>query len=82
MQVVSNSDGQDRQHPELEDTPEDEAKRPSLRPLLRLRPYLLRHKGMLAAAFVEGFEIEGFGAAMWGAVALGIMNFLVGMLLG
>ena len=52
MQVVSNSDGQDRQHPELEDTPEDEAKRPSLRPLLRLRPYLLRHKAMLAAAFV------------------------------
>lgn len=36
---------------------------------------------MLAAAFVDGFEVEDFKAAIWGAIALGVMNFLVGMLL-
>ena len=35
---------------------------------------------MLAAAVVRGFEIEGFGAALWGAVGLAILNFLVGVL--
>ena len=35
---------------------------------------------MLAAAFVEGFEVEDFGSALWGAVALSVMNFLVGMM--
>jgi putative membrane protein len=35
---------------------------------------------MLAAALVRGFEIEGFGAALWGAVGLAVLNFLVGML--
>lgn len=37
---------------------------------------------MLAAAFVEGFEVEDFGSAMWGAIGLSVMNYLVGMLLG
>ncbi len=36
---------------------------------------------MLAAAFVDGFEVKGFGAAIWGSLALGAMNYLVGMLL-
>ena len=36
---------------------------------------------MLAAAFVDGFEVEDFGSALWGAVALALMNFLVGMLI-
>ena len=36
---------------------------------------------MLAAAFVDGFEVEGFGAAIWGSLGLGAMNYLVGMLL-
>lgn len=36
---------------------------------------------MLAAAFVDGFEVKGFGAAVWGSLGLGVMNFLVGMLL-
>ena len=36
---------------------------------------------MLAAAFVDGFEVEGFGSAMWGAVALSLMNFLVAVML-
>ena len=35
---------------------------------------------MLAAAFVEGFEVEDFGSALWGAVALSVMNFLVGVM--
>jgi putative membrane protein len=35
---------------------------------------------MLAAAFVDGFEVEDFGSALWGAVALSVMNFLVGMM--
>ncbi len=36
---------------------------------------------MLAAAFVDGFEVKGFGAAIWGSLGLGAMNYLVGMLL-
>ena len=35
---------------------------------------------MLAAKFVDGFEVEGFKSALWGAVALSVMNFLVGMM--
>lgn len=35
---------------------------------------------MLAAAFVDGFEVEDFGSALWGAVALAVMNLLVGMM--
>jgi putative membrane protein len=35
---------------------------------------------MLAAAFVDGFEVEDFGSAFWGAVALAAMNFLLGMM--
>jgi putative membrane protein len=35
---------------------------------------------MLAAAFVDGFEVDDFGSAIWGAVALTVMNFLVGMM--
>jgi putative membrane protein len=31
----------------------------------------------LAAAIVDGFEIEGFGAALWGSVGLAVLNFLV-----
>lgn len=34
----------------------------------------------LAAAMVDGFEIEGFGAALWGSVGLAVLNFLVGAL--
>lgn len=34
----------------------------------------------LAAAIVDGFEIEGFGAALWGSVGLAVLNFLVGAL--
>lgn len=37
---------------------------------------------MLAAAFVDGFEVRGFGSAFWGSLLLGVMNFLVGMLFG
>ena len=37
---------------------------------------------MLAAAFVDGFEVEGLGAAVWGALGLSLMNWAVGMLLG
>ena len=33
---------------------------------------------MLAAAVVDGFEIEGFGPALWGSIGLAILNFLVG----
>jgi putative membrane protein len=36
---------------------------------------------MLAAAFVDGFEVEGFGSAMWGSLGLAVMNLLVGMVL-
>ncbi len=35
---------------------------------------------MIAAAFVDGFEVEGFGSAFWGAVALAGLNLLVGMM--
>jgi putative membrane protein len=35
----------------------------------------------LAAALVDGFEIDGFGSALLGAVLLAVMNVLVGILL-
>lgn len=35
---------------------------------------------MLAAAFVDGFEIDDFGSAFIGAIAFALMNFLAGML--
>ncbi|MGE0158103.1 MAG: phage holin family protein [Gemmatimonadales bacterium] len=35
----------------------------------------------LAAALVDGFEVEGFGAALWGSFLLAVMNFLVGLLI-
>jgi putative membrane protein len=35
----------------------------------------------LAAALVDGFEVEGFGAALLGSLALAVMNVLVGVLL-
>jgi len=34
---------------------------------------------MLAAALVDGFEVRGFKAALWGSVVLGLMNILVGV---
>lgn len=37
---------------------------------------------MLAAAFVDGFEVEGFGSAMWGSLGLAVMNFFVGRIFG
>lgn len=37
---------------------------------------------MLAAALVDGFEVEGFGSALWGSVGLAVLNLLVGMFLG
>lgn len=37
---------------------------------------------MLAAAFVDGFEVEDFSAAVWGSLVLGVMNLLVGLLIG
>jgi ATP-binding cassette, subfamily B, bacterial len=50
--VTSKPDPQDRQKQTLaRDAEGSEAKRASLRPLLALKPYLVRHKGMLAAAF-------------------------------
>lgn len=36
---------------------------------------------MLAAAFVDGFEIEDFGSAFVGSLAFTVMNFLVGRLI-
>ena len=36
---------------------------------------------MIAAAFVDGFEIKGFSAALWGSVVFAGMNFLAGILL-
>ena len=52
MQLVPpKSDDEDRQESEIEES-EEKAKRVSLRPLLRLRPYLLHYKGMLAVAFL------------------------------
>ena len=35
----------------------------------------------LAAALVDGFEVKGFAAALWGSLVLALMNLLVGMLL-
>jgi ATP-binding cassette, subfamily B, bacterial len=53
VQVVTpNADGKDRLKTPLEDHQEEKAPRVSLRPLMRLRPYLLRNKAMLAAAFL------------------------------
>ena len=37
---------------------------------------------MLAAAFVDGFEVDDFPSALWAALALGVMNFLVAMFFG
>lgn len=37
---------------------------------------------MLAAALVDGFEVKGFGPAVWGALGLAVMNFLVGRVFG
>lgn len=37
---------------------------------------------MLAAAFVDGFDVDDFAAAFWGSLAFSVMNFLAGMLLG
>lgn len=34
---------------------------------------------MLAAALVDGFEVEGFGSAVWGAVVLALMNLAIGV---
>ncbi|NNL30011.1 MAG: phage holin family protein [Gemmatimonadetes bacterium] len=36
---------------------------------------------MLAAAVVDGFEVEDFGSAVMGSVVLSVMNFLVGRLI-
>ena len=36
---------------------------------------------MLAAALVDGFEVRGFGSALWGSLLLGVMNTLVGMII-
>lgn len=36
---------------------------------------------MLAAAFVDGFEVEDFGSAVWGAIGLWVLNYAAGMLL-
>lgn len=33
---------------------------------------------MLAAAVVEGFEVEDFGAAFWGGLVFTVMNVLAG----
>jgi len=46
------SDGQDRQDSALEESSEAKRKRVPLRPLMALKPYLLRHRGMLIIAFV------------------------------
>jgi putative membrane protein len=37
---------------------------------------------MLAAKFVNGFEVRGFVPALWGSLVLGVMNILVGMVFG
>lgn len=36
---------------------------------------------MLAAAFVDGFDVDDFGSAVVGSLAFAVMNFLVGRLL-
>ena len=50
--VTTKSDGSDEQDSNLKNSPEEKAKRVSLGPLLGLKSYLLRHKGMLLAAFL------------------------------
>ena len=53
MQLVNaKSDPKDRREQAFTPQAEREVKRASLKPLLALKPNLLRHKGMLAAAFV------------------------------
>lgn len=37
---------------------------------------------MLAAALVDGFEVDGFGTALWGSVGLAFLNLLVGVFFG
>jgi putative membrane protein len=37
---------------------------------------------MIAAAVVDGFEVKGFAAAVWGSLGLAVMNVLVGIMLG
>ena len=53
MEVVTpKSESQERQDSASEESSEEKNKRVSLRPLVALRPYLLRHRGMLITAFV------------------------------
>ena len=33
---------------------------------------------MIAAAFVDGFRVEGFRSALWGSLGLALLNFFVG----
>jgi len=37
---------------------------------------------MIAAAFVDGFEVKRFGSALWASIGLAVLNLLVGMLFG
>lgn len=37
---------------------------------------------MLTAALVPGMEVEGFGAALLGAVVIGVVSWLVGLVFG
>lgn len=37
---------------------------------------------MLAAAVVDGFEVRGFWAALWGSLLLAVLNWGVGLLFG
>ena len=37
---------------------------------------------MLAAALVDGFEVRGFRAALWGSAWLALLNFGVGFFFG
>ena len=37
---------------------------------------------MLAASFVRGFKVNGFGAALWGSVLLGVLNLAVAWIFG
>lgn len=37
---------------------------------------------MLAAALVPGFEVKGFGPALWGSVGLAVLNLLLGIVVG
>lgn len=53
MQLVTpKSDGSDEQDSDLKNSSEEKAKRVSLGPLLGLKPYLFRHRVMLAAALL------------------------------